>query len=325
MELSVLELFIDVVRQGSFAAASREHNLDPSSVSRAISGLEDELGIRLFQRTTRKLSVTEAGMNYFTRIEPLVGELRSANELTADASGTPRGTLRVTASVSFGHTFVVPRLAAFQNQHPELTVELHMSDAIVDLVSERFDIAIRLGRPVDSALIAQRLMQTKYYVCASPGYIERAAPLRTPEELSRHNCLVFPIAGFRTNWRFRSAGGQETEVPINGKSVISSASALKACAMDGMGVALLPGWLVEGEFECGSLVNVFPCHRVTATDFETAAWLVYPSRSYVPLKVRAFIDFMKTQVERRAPATSPALISASPRPLSTDILAPSGE
>ncbi len=296
MELSVLELFIDVVRHGSFAAAAREHSLDPSSVSRAISGLEDELGQRLFQRTTRKLSPTEVGMDYFARVEPLVQEMRSAHELLADVSGSPRGTLRVTTSVSFGHTFVVPRLPCFQERYPELTVELHMSDAIVDIVAERFDLAIRLGRPVDSTLIAQRLMKTRYFVCASPKYLEKSPCMGSPSDLSSHNCLRFPIAGYRSSFRFRSKKGHVTEVAITGKSIISSASALKECTLNGMGVALLPDWLVSEDFKKGSLVNVFPDHQVTATDFETAAWLVYPSRAYVPLKVRAFIDFLKAEV-----------------------------
>jgi DNA-binding transcriptional LysR family regulator len=111
---------------------------------------------------------------------------------------------------------------------------------------------------------------------------------------------VFPILGFRSHWRFLSAKGRETEVPITGRSIISSASALKACAKSGMGIALLPGWLVEEEFRSGGLVHLFPSYRVTATDFETAAWLVYPSRSYVPLKVRAFIEFMKQEAEKQA-------------------------
>lgn len=291
-----MELFIDVVRHGSFAAAAREHSLDPSSVSRAISGLEDELRLRLFQRTTRKLSPTEAGMDYFARVEPLVQELQAVHEFTADATGTPRGTLRVSASFSFGHRRIVPHLASFQAKYPDLTVELHLSDAIVDLVADRFDLAIRLGRPTDSSLIAQRLMKTKYYVCASREYLKHAPPIREPKDLSRHNCLLFPLPGFRSNWRFRRISGKETVVPIGGKTVISSASALEECAKRGMGVALLAGWLVEDELKKGSLIDLFPRHQVTATDFETSAWLVYPSRAYVPLKVRAFIEFLKSEV-----------------------------
>lgn len=296
MELAVLELFIDVVRHGSFAAAAREHNLDPSSVSRAISGLEDELGLRLFQRTTRKLSPTEAGMNYFARVEPLVQELQAVHEFTADATGAPRGTLRVSASFSFGHRCIVPHLASFQKKYPDLTVELHLSDAIVDLVADRFDLAVRLGRPTDSTLIAQRLMRTKYYVCASPGYLKNAPPLRDPKDLSRHNCLLFPLPGFRSSFRFRQKNGKELVVPITGKTIISSGSALEECAKRGMGVALLAGWLVEDDLKTGKLVDLFPRHQVTATDFETSAWLVYPSRAYVPLKVRAFIEFLKAEV-----------------------------
>lgn len=298
MEVAVLQLFIDVMRKGTFAAAAREHDLDPSSVSRAISGLEEELGVRLFQRTTRKLSPTEAGINYFQKIEPLVQELGQAMEVVTDATGKPSGTVRVSSSVSFGLTCIVPHLSEFQKEYPDLTVDLQLSDAVVDIVAERFDLAIRLGRPADSTLIARKLMSTRYHVVASKKYRKSAPPLSCPKDLKEHNCLLFPLSSYRTRWRFRDAKKRVTEVPIGGKTVISSATALRECALQGMGVALLPHWIVEDDLKKGTLVDLFPQLQPTATDFETAAWLVYPSRQYVPLKLRVFIDWLKTRVER---------------------------
>jgi DNA-binding transcriptional LysR family regulator len=293
MELSVLQTFVDVVKQGSFAAVARDRNVDPSSVSRAIASLEEELGIRLFQRTTRQLSPTEAGMAYFQRIEPLVEEIQQAIDVAADMSGQPKGTLRITASVSFGLKRIIPLLPDFRSMYPDLTVDLLLTDTTVDLFTERIDLAIRLGLLADSTLIAQQLMKTHYFVCASPQYLKQTGHPKIPNDIEKHNCLLFPLAGFRSRWRFKNSDREETEVLVRGDTIISNAIALQQCAIAGMGLALLPNWLIEDDLRDGRLVNVFPSYDVMATEFDTAAWLVYPSRAYVPLKVRVFIDFLK--------------------------------
>lgn len=295
----MLQLFVDVVRQGSFAAVARDRNLDPSSVSRAIASLEAELGIRLFQRTTRQLSPTEAGTTYFERIEPLVEEMQQAIDVAADVSGQPKGILRVTASASFGLKRIVPLLPEFDLLYPDLTVDLLLTDAVVDLFAERIDVAVRLGLLSDSTLIAQQLMRTHYSVCASLDYIKRAGQLEKPQDVEHHNCLLFPLAGFRSRWIFKDQKGALSEISVHGRTLISSAIALQQCALAGMGLALLPNWLIDEDLRAGSLINVFPNHDVTATDFSTAAWLVYPSRAYVPLKVRVFIDFLKNSMKTR--------------------------
>ncbi|MEM8809997.1 MAG: LysR family transcriptional regulator, partial [Cyanobacteria bacterium P01_G01_bin.38] len=268
--------------------------------SRSIAGLEKELGIRLFQRTTRKLSPTEAGMTYFERIEPLVEEIQQATAVATDVSGQPRGELRLTASVAFGIQCIVPLLPRFEALYPDLTVDLLLTDTRVDLFSERIDLAVRLGLLADSTLIAQRLMQVCYRVCASPQYLKRSGHPRHPSDIENHNCLLFPLPGFRTRWIFKDKNSVMLEVSVRGRTVISNAIALQQCAIAGMGLALLPHWLVDEDLQVGTLVNVFPNYDVTATDFSTAAWLVYPSRDYVPLKVRVFIDFLEQSVSRLA-------------------------
>lgn len=296
MDISVLKLFVDVVRQGSFAGVARDRNLDPSSVSRAIAGLEKELDLRLLQRTTRQLSLTEAGKTYFERIEPLIEELQQASDIAADVSGQPKGQLRVTASVSFGLKCIVPLLPQFEQQYPDLTVDLVLTDAVVDLLTDRIDIAIRLGLLQDSTLIAQQLMRTHYRVCASPDYLKQSPPITIPQDIADHNCLRFPLAGFQAQWLFKDAQGTLTEVPVQGKMMISNGIALQQCAIANMGLALLPNWLINEDLRSGKLVDVLPEYEVTGTDFSTAAWLVYPSRCYVPLKLRVFIEFLKQRV-----------------------------
>jgi DNA-binding transcriptional LysR family regulator len=293
MDISVLQIFVEVVRQGSFAAVARDRNIDPSSVSRVIAGLEAELGVRLLQRTTRQLSPTEAGMSYFERIEPLVEEIQQATDIATDVSGQPKGTLRVTASGSFGLKCIVPLLPKFEQLYPELTIDLLLTDAVVDLLAERIDVAVRLGLMADSTLIAQHLMPIHYVVCASPMYLKKAEKLQAPKDLVNHNCLLFPLAGFRSRWIFQDQQGELSEIPVAGRTIISSAIGLQQCAIAGMGLALLPNWLIDDDLQTGTLVNVFSDYQVTATNFSTAAWLVYPSRAYVPLKVRIFMEFLK--------------------------------
>lgn len=301
MELSVLKMFVEVVRRGSFAAVARDRQLDPSSISRAITALEEELGIRLFQRTTRQLSLTEAGSAYFERVEPLIEEMQQAIAIATDVSGQPQGTLRITASVSFGLKCIVPLLPKFALLYPELTIDLLLTDAVIDLLAQRVDLAVRLGLLADSTLIAQQLMRTQYAVCASPEYIKRSGQLKNPIDVEHHHCLLFPLAGFRSRWIFRDCKGEISKVSVQGRTIISSAIALQQCAIAGMGLALLPHWLVNDDLQAGTLVNVFPDYEVTATDFSTAAWLVYPSRAYVPLKVRVFIDFLKQAISIKPP------------------------
>lgn len=298
MDLSVLQIFVEVVRRGSFAAVARDRNLDPSSISRAVASLEAELGSGLLQRTTRKLSLTAAGAAYFERIEPLLAEIQQANNVAADLAGQPQGVLRVTASTSFGQQCIVPLLPAFQARYPQLTVDLLLADAVVDLVTERVDLAIRLGLRPDSGPLVRQLRKTCYLICGSPGYLEACKPLEKPKDIECHNCLLFPLPGFRSRWQFRDGDGSTDEVAVRGRTIISNAISLRQCAIAGMGLALLADWLVEDDLKTGSLRQVLPDFEVTATDFSTAVWLVYPPQTYIPGKVRVFVEFLQISLGR---------------------------
>ena len=293
MDLNALELFAQVAQVGSFANVARNRQLDPSYVSRTIATLEKEMGVRLFQRTTRKIALTEAGRMFLAQTAPPLEEIRHASLAALDASSQPRGTLRVTASNSFGLTRIVPLLPSFAQAYPELMVDLQLSDQVLDLVAERIDVAVRLGVLPDSSLVAHPLLSTRYLVVASPDYLRKAGKPGTPADVSHHPGLLFPLQGFRTRWLFRSRHGKVTEVAVSPRITISNALALQLCAKQGMGVALLPSWLVEEDVAAGSLENLFPEYDVTATDFKTGVWCVYPSRAYVPTKVRAFIKHLQ--------------------------------
>jgi DNA-binding transcriptional LysR family regulator len=190
----------------------------------------------------------------------------------------------------------VPLLPKFEALYPALTVELLLTDAVIDLFTERIDLAVRLGLLSDSTLIAQQLMPTRYFVCASPDYLRRAGQPEQPLDVEQHDCLLFPLPGFRFRWIFKDRHETFSEVPVHGRMLISSAIALQQCAIAGMGLALLPNWLIDQDLQAGTLINLFPDHAVTATDFSTAAWLIYPSRAYIPLKVQVFIDFLRKNI-----------------------------
>lgn len=295
MDLDAIKVFVGVVRLGSFAAVARQIDADPSSVSRMIAQLEEQLGVRLFQRSTRRLVTTEAGALYFERIQPLIEDIERAAIAARDIVTEPSGKLRVTASVAFGATVLVPLLPKFRAAFSAVELELILSDSVIDLVTERIDIAIRLGARLDTGFIGTQLMRTRYHVCASPDYIKAHGKPRGPAELEARDCLLFPFQGFRSQWRFRSKDGLIVEVPVRGSLIISNALALHRAACDGLGPVLLAGWLAGDDLRRGTLVDLFPRYDVTATDFNTAAWILYPSRAYVPRKVRAFIDFMKRE------------------------------
>ncbi|MGO1120466.1 LysR family transcriptional regulator [Rhodovibrionaceae bacterium A322] len=297
MDLNTLKLFLAVMEQGSFAAVARQMDLAPSSVSRSIAQLEADLGMRLFQRSTRQMHPTEAGRLYHRRIAPLVEELDLAQDLSRDSSQEASGLLRVTTSTAFGQEWLLALVPAFLDQHPQVSLDLQLTDSPLDLLSEGVDLALRLGRPPQSDLICSKLMDTRYRVVASPDYLAKAPPLQQPADLRDRTCLLFTLANYRSHWHFRLAG-KTMEVPVAGRLHISNALSLLRAARQGLGPALLADWLTRTDLETGRLVDLFPGHEVSAGDFETAVWLLYPSRRYLPLKVRLFIDHLRAASQK---------------------------
>lgn len=309
MDLAALRCLLDVARERSFAAVARRYRTDPSSVSRTVAGLEARLGMRLFHRSTRRLVPTEAGERFIERVAPLLSELeRSIGEAVDESSG-PAGTLRLTASVTFGHERLVPLLPAFRRRHPNVRIDALFTDDNLDLVAGGIDLAVRLAPAVSGDLVTTRLATTRYRVVANPTFLRPVRPITTPADLAEVDCLRFPAHVFPPQWRFRDRVGEITEVAVDGPLTLSSAQALRDAAVAGLGAALLADWLVADSLADGRLVDLFPDHEATATTFDTAAWLVYPSRAYLPAKVRAMIDFLKEQLQ---PAGSDARTYTAP-------------
>lgn len=291
MNLEDLQLFVDVAEQGSFAAAARRRHMDPSVASRRIAQLEKALGLRLFQRSTRKTVLSEAGQHYLARVKPVLTELLQAQRDATQEQNAPSGVLRITAPVSFGQMILLPLIRDFEAAYPQIQLELKFTDAVVDIIRDNIDVAFRLSNE-GSELTGFRWFSSRYHVVASPSYACQAPALKEPRDLKQHRCLVFDLPRYKTRWLFRQ-GSHLEPVKLDSQMSISSALALKEAALMGMGPTLLANWLVQEELTRGELVDVFPSYQVTATDFDTAAWVLYPSRDYQPLKLKVFLDFVK--------------------------------
>ena len=296
MDTKVLRYFVDVAKLGSFAAVARKYELDPSSVSRLIASLEDELNSRLLHRTTRSQSLTEAGEEYLRYVEPLLDELERAGDNVNYFSDEPVGRLRLAASVAFGNECLVPLIAEFRQLYPKIDIEFILSDANVNLIKENIDLSVRLGRTIDSDLVVTKLMPTHYRVLASPAYLESHPELSNPEQLREHQCILFTDPNFRSTWLFKNQNAEINEVQVSGGLSFSNALALREAVKQGLGPGLIANWMSEKELEEGTLVDVFPRYRATATNFETAAWLIYPTRTFLPRKVRLMIDYLKSRL-----------------------------
>lgn len=302
MDIKNLETLMLVIRHGSFAAAAREQNIDPSSVSRSISALESELGTRLFVRNTRHLALTEAGFVFTERLGTLLEELTQAQAAAIDATGEVRGRLRITVSNAFAMRCISPLLAAFCESYPALELDFWLTEEPVDLVNERVDVAIRLGNMRDSSLVAIPLMPLRYRVVASPKWMQaQEEPLRDPRDLEAIRCLCFALPGFRDHWLFSPLdGSDEIEVSVRPRLISSNALMLRDSALAGLGPTLLADWMVEDDVISGTLLDLFPLYTARTANSPTTAWAVYPNRSHVPTKVRAFIKFLSSALARNA-------------------------
>lgn len=289
MDFTALALFHEVALAGSLAAAARRLRLSPMKATRLIASLEQELGVRLLHRTTRALSLTDEGMVFLPHARALVEEKAAALASVTGARAEASGLLRVTASIAFGRKVVAPLAVDFMTRHPAVAVDLTLTDTFLDLVAEGIDLALRLGTPGNSALIARRLADSPQLLVAAPSYLARhGAPARL-SDLSQHECLT---SGARANWSFEAAGGGRS-VRVTGRFTANSADAILEACRGGLGIANLSRWTVGADIAAGRLV---PILLEDAAPQAFAIWAVYPSRQLVPAKVRLFIAALAAQL-----------------------------
>lgn len=285
---SGMAVFVKVVDAASFTAAARHFGMSPAMVSRHVQTLEERLGVRLLNRTTRHVSATEVGQNYYERCLRILSELEEADRAASDLQAMPRGLLRITASVSFGIHHLAPAIADYLAMYPDVSIELSLDDPYVDLLERRFDLAIRLGRLADSSLMARKLCAVETVLCAAPEYLRTSGSPRTPRDLVRHSCLVYTYAMPQSVWRFAEHTGGEEVVHISGRFSSNSGDTLLTLALKGAGVILAPDYIVDDDLRTGRLIRLLPEY----TTVETPVYAVYPHSRYLSAKTRTFIDFL---------------------------------
>ena len=283
-----LTTFARVVEQGNFARAADKLGMSTSAVSRHVSELEAHLATRLLHRTTRRLSLTETGQAFHERCVQLLADLAEAEEAVTAATLVPRGTLRLTSSVTFGDRHLAPAIADFAVLHPQVEFDVELSDRAVDIVDEGLDLAVRIGGIGSQTLIARKLASTQLVLCAAPAYLERHGRPAVPEDLAGHVCLTYEYLAAKNQWRFRDSARREHTVKIGGRPHANSGQFLAALAVAGVGIALEPDFIVAPEIRAGRLLPILPGFTPPASDIHAA----YPSRRHLSAKVRAFVDFL---------------------------------
>lgn len=280
-----LDEFVAVAECGSFSRAAERLRVSSSHVSRQVARLEERLQARLLYRTTRRVSLTEAGQTFFVRCQHLIEERDAACLAVSDLHSAPAGLLRMTAAVAYGERFIVPLVNEFMARHPQLSVEIELTNRMLDLVQEGFDLAIRLGRLSDSSLIATRIAPRAMYLCAAPDYLARYGTPHTLAELARHNCLI----GTNDTWMFQQDGHPYPFKPV-GNWRCNSGQAVLDAALRGFGLCQLPDYYVLNPLRRGELVSLLSEHQPP----DTAVWAVYPQRRYPLPKVRLLVEALKT-------------------------------
>jgi len=285
---AAIEAFVRVAECGSFSQAAQRLHSSKSVVSRQVSALEAELGARLIHRTTRALTLTEAGRSYFERASRILAELEEANASVGQLQAAPRGRLRVNAAMSFGFLHLAPALPEFLIRYPEVEIELTLNDRFVDLVEEGFDVAVRIGSLDDSTLVARRLAPTRLTVCAAPDYLAAHGTPASPGDLKAHECLCYSNVGLPRAWRFVMPDGQPRLVEVKGRLHANNGDALRAAALTGLGLTYLPSFIVGSDLQSGALVAVLEAFIPQ----DSAVHAVYPHSRHLSPKVRAFVDFL---------------------------------
>ena len=290
---SAMQSFVRVVESGSFVAAAERLGTSTSSLSRQIADLEQHLGARLLNRTTRRLSLTESGQAFYERSVALLGDLAEAEAIVGQAAVTPRGTLRLTCSYNMAETRVAPAIAAFVERYPEVKFDVVVSDRMIDLVDEGFDLAIRVGQVGSDRLVARRLGSMQLIACAAPAYLKARGSPAAPADLAAHNVLTYAYASAPRSWRFTDTSGQQHDVRVTGSLHANSGDALAAAAISGLGIVCEPDFLVGDALDDGRLVRVLPGFEASRGDI----WAVYPSHRHLSLKVRLFVDHVRQWFE----------------------------
>jgi DNA-binding transcriptional LysR family regulator len=309
IDLNDAALFTHAVALGSLSAAGRDLDFSPAVASKRLARLEAELGVRLLQRSSRQLRLTEEGAAFHERCVAILAEVEEARAEAAAGGAGPRGVLRVTATTAFGRHQVAPCAAAFVRAHPAVKVELNLDDAVVDILAGGYDLAVRIGPMEDSRLISRRVAPNHRVVCAAPAYLKRRGIPRVPEDLLEHDCLTLSTPGSPLQTWTLGRGRQARSLRVRGPLSVDNGEILVDWALAGAGIAFKSIWDIDEELTSGKLVTVLDDFVPESYDIH----LVYPSRQFLPAKTRHFIDALSAQLEHAYRNCMAGLLSARAR------------
>lgn len=285
--LLALSVFTRIVESGSFTAAADQLGMSRAAVSKHLMALEDRLGARLLNRTTRRCSLTEAGQAFYERGRQILGDLDEAEREAGQTGMRPRGLLKVNAPMTFGTMHLAPAVPGYLEAWPEVSIDMTLNDRVVDLLEEGFDIAVRIGRLADSSLVARRLAPCRMVTCAAPAYLDRHGRPGSPQELAQHDCLGYAYASNRETWEFNGADGPVT-VRVRGRLRANNGEALVAAATAGLGIVMTPTFMASAELADGRLVTLLEDWPPP----ERGIYAVWPHGRHLSAKVRTFVDFL---------------------------------
>jgi LysR family transcriptional activator of dmlA len=294
--ISEMQFFTLLARHGSLSAAARELDITPPAVTKRLAQMEQRLGVRLLNRTTRRLSLTSEGALYLEQAQRILADIREMEESVASHRAAPKGLLRVNATLGFGRTTIAPLVSAFARAYPDIELQLQLTDRPIDLVEEAFDLGVRFGALPDTRLAARRILSNKRFLCASPAYLKRAGIPQTPDDLARHSCIIH-----RQNdeawgiWRL-ARGRREVSVKVRGTLSSNDGDVVLGWALDGHGILLRSEWDLAKYLASGRLQVVLPDFTPPPADL----FVFYASRKQLPAKVRVFIDFLVERFSAKA-------------------------
>lgn len=290
--LTEIAVFVQVVQSGSFTHAAEQLDMSKSAVSKFVTRLEKHLGARLLNRTTRRLSLTEAGEVFYERSRQGLEEIDEASAQVSRLQDAPRGTLRINAPMSFGILHLAPAIGEFQKIYPDLMVDMHLDDRKLDIVEEGFDVAVRITNMADSSLVARRLSPCRHVICAAPAYLAKKGTPTNPSDLRDHHIVSYSYQASMTEWEFLSSSGEHLSVSISSKTQINNSLAIREALLSGLGIARTPSFIVSEDTRIGRLVPVLTDYRIP----EVSLYLVYAHRQNLSPKIRAFVDFMADKI-----------------------------
>jgi DNA-binding transcriptional LysR family regulator len=289
-----LHYFNCVVETGSISQASRVFDVQPSSISRQLAVLEKELGVRLLNRTTRNIGLTEAGSKYYQYSQRVVIELDEAHRAVNDLQQKPQGKLKVSMTVGYGENCVLPLIPSFMKQYPEVNVELELTERVIDLVEDNVDIAIRSGRLLDSNLIARKLASNNFLMCASPQYLSEHGSPETPRTLDEFDCIRYGYAGWR-EWFLM--GNKPEKLSIKEGLTVNSVNGQKQLILSHAGLALIPRWAVDTELKNGALIHVLDEYIFSPYERMSSTYAIHLKRELISPKIRVFLDYLKNHID----------------------------